>query len=302
MKSRRFASRAAVAVVVVLCAPAGGLPSAPAAAFAEEAAAPGRSLGIASVPNLRDLGGYRTADGGTVARGLVYRSDQLSGIGQDDMRRLTLLGLKESIDLRTSAERSARPDELPPGTRRVWLDVLADLPAAGPAQLEGMMQAPKTASAQLGGGRVEAMFADSYRKFVTLPSARREFGAFFRILADESRLPVVFHCTTGKDRTGWAAAVLLTLLGVPRETVYEDYLRSNDYILPAYGPVIDRFVTAGGEASIPLAIFGVRRDYLDAAFDEMEKQYGPVEAYLTTGLGIDSATQRKIRALYLRTN
>lgn len=91
----------------------------------------------------------------------------------------------------------------------------------------------------------------------------------FLALGDPKQLPAVFHCTTGKDRTGWAAAALLTLLGVPRHQVYADYLRSNDYIIPAYQKHIDAFVAAGGEKSIALAILGVRTEYLDAAFDEM---------------------------------
>ena len=301
MVPRPFPSRATLAVAAVLLAASwgGGLPS---QALADDAAGPGQSLGIASVPNLRDLGGYRTAGGEIVAKGLVFRSSQLSGISRDDMQKLSMLGLRESLDLRTWTERSARPDELPSGTTYVWLDVLADSPQAGPAQLETLMLDPAVANAELGGGKVEASFEASYREFVSLPSARREFRNFFLILGDGSKLPAVFHCTTGKDRTGWGAAALLTLLGVPKETVYEDYLRSNDYIIPAYQAVIDGFVAAGGEASIPEAILGVKKEYLDAAFDEMERRYGSIEGYFSDGLGIESAEQQAIRDLYLRRN
>jgi len=264
--------------------------------------APGQSLGIASVPNLRDLGGYRTSKGATVASGLAYRSNQLNGISQDDMKKLSKLGLKVILDLRTWAERSARPDELPSGTKFVWLDVLADSPQAGPAQLEKLMQDPKKANAELGGGKVEAAFQASYREFVSLPSAKKGFRNLFLSLGDKSQLPALFHCTTGKDRTGWAAAALLTLLGVPRDKVYEDYLRSNDYIIPAYKKVIDGFVAAGGDRNIPLAILGVKKEYLDAAFDEMQKKYGSIEKYFSKGLGIDAAQQKAIRDQYLGQN
>ena len=107
-----------------------------------------------------------------------------------------------------------------------------------------------------------------------MPSAKKEFRKLFLGLADREQLPALFHCTTGKDRTGWAAAALLTLLGVPKETVMEDYLRSNDYIIPKYQKVIDAFVEAGGDASIPPAILGVKKEYLEAAFDEMETKHG----------------------------
>jgi len=256
---------------------------------------PGESLGIPSIPNLRDLGGYRTEDGQTVARGLVYRANQLSGITEGDMARLAALKFANDYDLRTAEERDKRPDELPPGVNYVWLDVLADSPQAGPAQLEKLMQDPNVANEQLGGGKVEESFRNSYREFVYLPSAQREFGKLFLAFADPGKLPAVFHCTTGKDRTGWAAAALLTLLGVPRETVMADYLRSNDYILTAYAPIIDQFVAAGGEAEIPKAILGVKAEYLNAAFDEMTTRYGGIENYFTEALHIDADQQAALR-------
>jgi len=261
--------------------------------------APGQSLGIASIPNLRDLGGYRTRDGAIVATGLVYRANQLSGISPADLEKLAHLKLKNAYDLRTAEEREKRPDELPPGVEYVWLDVLADSPQAGPAQLEKLMADPQQANAALGGGKVEAGFEASYREFVSLPSAKAEFRQLYLGLGDRHQLPALFHCTTGKDRTGWAAAAFLTLLGVPRETVMQDYLRSNDYILPAYQKVIDGFVAAGGEPGIPAAILGVKKEYLEAAFDEMEKQYGTIEKYFSEGLGIDAAQQKALRELYL---
>jgi protein-tyrosine phosphatase len=266
-----------------------------------EVAMPGESLGIASVVNLRDLGGYTTADGATVARGLVYRSNQLSGIPEDDMEKLAGLGLKVDYDLRTEDERNARPDEIPPGVEYVVVDALADSPQAGPAMLEKLMTDPMVANKELGGGKVEEGFKQSYREFVSLPSAKAEFSRMFLGLADQEKLPALFHCTTGKDRTGWAAAALLTLLGVPEDQVYEDYLRSNDNILPAYQHAIDPFVEAGGDPEIPAAILGVKREYLDAAFDEMETTYGTIENYFSEGLGIEADQQQALRDLYLAT-
>ena len=260
----------------------------------------GQSLGIKSVPNLRDLGGYTTSDGRIVAAGLVYRSNQLSRISPGDMEMLAALRLERAYDLRTAEERKYRPGELPRGVNYVWLDVLADSPQAGPAQLEKLMQNPKEANVVLGGGKVEEGFRQSYREFVSLPSAKRGFRKLFLELGDKEQIPALFHCTTGKDRTGWAAAALLTLLGVPKDQVVEDYLRSNDYILPAYQKVIDVFVAGGGDPAIPRSILGVKEEYLDAAFDEMETKYGTIERYFSDGLGIDAAQQQALRDLYLK--
>jgi protein-tyrosine phosphatase len=265
--------------------------------------APGQSLGIAlgipPVPNLRDVGGYKTSDGVTVARELAYRSDTFYPMTATDDRKLEVLRLKNDYDLRTTAEAKAEPDEMPAGVKYHLLNVLADAKSSAPAELEKLLHEPKKANAALGGGKIEALFMEGYREFISLPSARQSYRTLFLSLADQNKLPAVFHCTTGKDRTGWAAAALLTLLGVPPETVMEDYMRTNDYTLPQFQRKIDEFVAAGGDRDIAVAVFGVKREYLDASFDEMQKQYGTIEQYFAEGLGIDAAGQKALRDLFL---
>lgn len=265
----------------------------------EQERTPGQSLGIVSIPNLRDMGGYKTANGATIARGLVYRSNQLYNISASDMLLLAELNLKNIFDLRTTAERTKNPDEFPVGVNNVWLDVMADVPASGPANLTSLLADPQKANTELGDGKVEDLFKEAYRQCISLPSAQKAYRKLFLSLGDENQLPALFHCATGKDRTGWAAAALLTLLGVPMDAVKEDYMRSNDYILPMYDTLIQEFVAAGGSPSIPLAIFGVREEYLNAAFDEMQTKYGSIENYFSEGLGISVAQQTAFRDLYI---
>jgi protein-tyrosine phosphatase len=260
---------------------------------------PGQSLGIASVPNLRDVGGYTTRDGAVVRTRLAYRANQLNPISPDDLKQIAQLGLKNDFDLRTAEERNARPDELPPGVKDVWLNVLADADQSGPARLLRLLHNPKEANVALGGGKVEALFEQAYRDFISLPSAKKAYRELFVALGTQDQVPSLFHCTAGKDRTGWGAAALLTLLGLPRDTVMEDYLRSNEYILPAYKGAIDAFVAAGGERAILMAILSVKPEYLNASFDEMQKKYGTIENYFSEGLGIDAAGQQALRDLYL---
>jgi protein-tyrosine phosphatase len=260
---------------------------------------PGVSLGIASVPNLRDLGGYTAKRGSVVAYKLIYRSDQLNPVSSADLNKIAALGLKTDFDLRTKAERDHAPDMIPPGVEYVWLDVLKDAPGAGAAQLGSLLKDPKKADATLGNGKAEALFIQSYRDFVSLPSAKSSYHRLFAALPHPGNGPALFHCTTGKDRTGWAAASLLTLLGVSQAQVYADYLRSNEYILPAYKSVIDAFVAKGGDPQITSAVLGVRKAYLDAAFDEVDRRYGSMESYFEMGLSIDSATQQLLRNRFL---
>jgi protein-tyrosine phosphatase len=268
-------------------------------ASSDELSAPGASLGIASVPNLRDVGGYKTRDGAAVRYGVAYRSDELNPVSPDDIKKIAALGLKNDFDLRTAEEREARPDELPPGVKNVWLNVLADARGVSAAEVLRLLSDPKEANEMLGGGKAEELFVKVYREFITLPSANKSYRQLFVELGNSSDLPSLFHCTTGKDRTGWAAAALLTLLGVPEQLVYEDFLRSNEYILPAYQPAIDRFVKAGGDPSIPQDLLGVKTEYLRASFEEMRAKYGTIEAYFADGLGIDKAGQQRLRDRFL---
>ena len=254
---------------------------------------------FASAPNLRDAGGHATPNGGRVRTGLLYRSEQLSRIINDETGPLAALGLKKIYDLRTAAERSAQPDRVPGGATAVIVDVLADEAQAGPAQLFQLLTNPAAANEKLGGGQAAAMFSKGYVAFVSLPSAREGFGRMFRELADAANLPALYHCTTGKDRTGWASAALLTLCGVSSEAVLADYLRSNDFILPEYQAMIDQYVATGVETDILQSILGVREEYLQASFTEMKNQFGTIEQYFEAGLGIDAAGQQALRARFV---
>lgn len=260
---------------------------------------PGRSLGVASVANLRDVGGYMTRDGLVVRQKLLYRSNQLTKISSGDLKKIAALGLKNIYDLRTAEERAAAPDELPPGVNNIWLNVLADSGQSGPAQIMKLLQNPKEANPALGNGKAEAMFVKGYREFITLPSAKKAFQQLFVNLGKEGNLPALFHCTGGKDRTGWASAALLSLLRVPEDVIMDDFLRSNDYILPAYQKMIDAFAQAGGDPEITKAILGVKAEYLKAAFDEMKSKYGTIENYFSKALEIDAAGQKALRDRFL---
>jgi protein-tyrosine phosphatase len=264
-----------------------------------EKLAPGQSLGIPSVVNLRDVGGYTTTSGKVVKRGLAYRSNELNPISSASMKQIDELGLKYDFDLRTNIEVEEVPDELPPGVKYEQLNILADAKSAAPAMLEKLMHDPVKANEALGGGKIDEMFIEGYKEFISLPSALSGYRQLFLALGNKEQLPSLFHCTTGKDRTGWATAALLTLLGVPQDVVMQDFLKSNDYILPLYQKDIDAFVAAGGEKEIPLAIFGVKPSYINASFDEMVDKYGTIENYFAEGLGIDKAGQEAIKKMYL---
>jgi protein-tyrosine phosphatase len=115
-----------------------------AAAMAQNVVAPGTSLGVASVPNLRDAG-YTTADGSVVRRGVAYRSNQLNPVSADDITKIAALRLKNDFDLRTAAEREAKPVELRAGVKNVWLNVPADAAGLSPTEVEKLRGDPRAA-------------------------------------------------------------------------------------------------------------------------------------------------------------
>ena len=161
-----------------------------------------RDLGLASDPNLRDIGGYRTTDGQWVRMGVVYRSQALS-LSPADLAMVDNLGITADYDLRTTAEIAESPDVVPAGATYANLNVMADI------SLEPTLTSPAAA---------EQYMEEIEQRFVTNPTAQAAFGTLLTDIANSDGA-VLYHCTAGKDRTGWATAVLLTLLGVPQDTV-----------------------------------------------------------------------------------
>jgi protein-tyrosine phosphatase len=259
----------------------------------------GESIAIAAVPNLRDLGGWPTRDGGRVRKRLLYRSTQLDQLAGADLAAFAALGIRSVYDLRTEAERTARPDTLPEGTEHIVVDVLAGSVDAAPAQLFTVAGDPRAAEALLGGGKGRALFEKGYREIVTLPSAGVAYHRLFSDLAHAEHRPALFHCATGKDRTGWAAASLLLLLGVPDDLVMREYLLTNTELLPSEKPLLDRFRALGGDPEVLRPVVEVAPDYLEAALDEMRETFGTIEDYFAEGLGVDEAAQGALLAAFV---
>ncbi|MGR4879344.1 tyrosine-protein phosphatase [Streptomyces sp. LARHCF249] len=256
----------------------------------------------ATVANLRDLGGTPLSGGRTVRPGLVLRSGQLDRLDLDADPAVAALGLRTVIDFRTDAERVDHPDRVPAGARLLVADVLADkvyagsgrMPAA--AQLKDLLSDPVVAEEYLGGGKARALFGDVYRSFVHSASAQAAYRLLLTEAADPAAGPLLFHCTAGKDRTGWGATVILSLLGADDETLMAEYLSVNPAVKQAFAPMIEGFTAAGGDPDIALALIGVFPSYLEAALTEVETRYGSMEKYVREGLGVSDETVEALRA------
>ncbi|MDJ0394862.1 tyrosine-protein phosphatase [Rhodococcus sp. G-MC3] len=246
----------------------------------------GEAPRLTTVDNFRDVGGtkngYATAPRGHVARGMFYRSNALSPNGQD-LDVLTGLGLSAVYDVRTLEEVASKPDLLPAGSRYVSIPILSGDLSAAVAQL----RSPDDAV---------AFMQDMNRSFVDDEVTRVAFGRLLTELANRDG-PQVFHCTAGKDRTGWASALLLSIAGVPQDTIFDDYLLTNEYTSSSMKHTYDQIVASRGEAVAQIyhPLLGVDRSYLEAGLGRLGEKYGTVDRYLTEGLRLSQATIDTLR-------
>jgi len=247
-------------------------------------------------PNFRDLGGYPTSDGSSVVSGQLYRSGDFSAVTERDLHRLEELGIRTVVDLRSEPEAAARPDLLPAAVNYRPLRLL---PAVDNASMEEMFR------------------TGDFRSFPSWETVYRSgirdhpdvFAALIRLAADPQARPLVFHCATGKDRTGIGAALLLSVLGVAWSEVEKDYLRSNALLGPGKAAMVDRIAREMEQAGLRLEDEARRQledmllvdvAFLDAAHDEMAQLAGSVEGYLLTSLGIDERLAASLRDQLLR--
>ncbi|MDI3408767.1 tyrosine-protein phosphatase [Streptomyces cavernicola] len=252
--------------------------------------------------NVRDLGGIRTAHGGQLRAGQVFRADSLGKLTDADVRKVGDLDLRTVVDYRVpfEVERDGA-DRLPKGVEVTARPVNDNGLYAKTMEAIGSKD-PVKQQEMLGDGKAEQMMEDIYSSFVTSAETRAQFAATLRDLAQSGKAPLLFHCTSGKDRTGWTSYVLLRAVGVSEETAEKDYLKSNEYRAEADRKTREG-LKAGGYMENPdllIPLQEVREDYLDAALDQVEREHGSFGRYLTEGLGLDRSTLLKLRARLVR--
>jgi protein-tyrosine phosphatase len=232
--------------------------------------------GLARSINLRDLGGIAAADGRTVRRGALFRSAALAELSPAERAALAGLGVRAIIDLRYNSERAKHPTpwkEL--GCSAYWAH---DYEPSGGGDLSALL-----ADGRLTSEGAREMMVGAYRElpFQHLETLRRLFGA---VAAGEG--PLLFHCTSGKDRTGMSAALILSAVGAPREAIVADYLASLNFDVlasPAFRGLMPE------RRAVLEPIYRVERGYLDAMFEAIEAREGSVDGFLRGTLGLAPA-------------
>lgn len=259
---------------------------------------------LPDIPNFRDAGGLATGPGRTMRRGVVYRSAQLFGLTPEQQQGLLALGVTDVYDLRTTSEVDHRPDSLPESITLTVDDVLADRPHSAAAEVASIVNdhddraSVARINAVVGEGRAKHLMIETYRHFVTLPSAHRAYGGLLTGVAD-ARGAAVIHCTAGKDRSGWGVALLQLIAGAGMDDVLADYLLSNEPMRRAYGPMLQAFGAEGGDAESLSHMMLVEPDYLDAALTLMREQFGDLDGYLATALELTPTDIDRLRTRLL---
>ncbi|MYT32524.1 MULTISPECIES: tyrosine-protein phosphatase [unclassified Streptomyces] len=223
-----------------------------------------RFVDVAGAFNVRDVGGWKAA-GGTIAPRVFYRGGTLGQVSDTGLAQLSALKLAANVNFlsRDEVEKS-KPDRLPKGVRTISAPV----------------ENPGGSNSHAGGfdtSKPDPGVLAKFRDYVTDKGAQASFGLAVREIATLDGKPFYLHCNSGTYRTGWAAAVLMTILGVDRDQVNEEFLLSN----------------------LPFGATYAWTEYLDAAFDQVDKSFGSFDGYLTKGLGVGDAHRGRLRKALL---
>lgn len=263
----------------------------------------GRHIPLEGEPNFRDLGGFETADGKRVRSGTVYRSGKLSTLSNADVGKLEELGIKTVVNFLSPNEIAHDgADRVPEGVEEISIPI--DPKTGLEGILEDLIDARKT-------GDFSKIPVDVNPEIhrVLVGEAREQYAELFRIISDPEKRPIVFHCSHGVHRTGTAAAVLLSALGVPWDEVRDDYLLSNECRKEQNEKRIDQLCgLAGKNAGIPPeevdtrnieAFYILDGSYIDASKETIGEDYGSMDNYLTEGLGLSGEEIEALRSSLL---
>ncbi len=250
--------------------------------------------------NTRDLGGMQTEDGKIVRCGRLYRSGELYAADQDDLEWIHT-HISRVIDFRTSLERSEKPDPEMTNMEAIHLPVMEELApgitrdkASYAAAFQKIAEDPDAAYRYM---------ADVYRNMILQEHARIQYRKMVSLLLEDVPLGILWHCTAGKDRAGFASVIVETILGVSREEILSDYMMTNECRQLENEQMIQGFL---GQFSDPSAaekgmriLFCADPELFQTWYNEAQSEFGSMEAYISDGLMISPEMQREIQARYL---
>ena len=258
-------------------------------------------LELTGAPNARDLGGIPTADGRAVRPGMLIRSGELSRLTASDVQKLSGCGMKTVVDFRTEYERSEKPDAVIAGVDYVSCPILEQMTGITREQTGNEIPPYYRAAIQAGKQATDRM-AGLYLPLVEGDYSLSHYAQFLRIVLKHENGALLYHCTAGKDRVGVATMLILSALGVSRETILEDYLLTNTYTAPETAQTVETAKRYSDDPDLEFAIWAfdsARERYLRSAWASIDQNYGSAEAFLERKLGFGAHETAALREKYL---
>lgn len=265
---------------------------------------------LKSLVNTRDLGGYRTMEGKSILPGRLIRSGALFEAAPEDLKLLAeQYRLGTIIDFRTGEERRQRPDPEIPGVANLFNPILDERTVG--ITFEDQEGQPKMKKSALGSllahaasmeGKPENYVNQLYEDLALNPHAPKAYGRFFDLLLEADDRAVLWHCTAGKDRVGIGTALLLTALGVDRDTIIRDFMETNDYVRESVeekAALVEQETKDKALAECLRVLLTVSEDSILHAFAAIEREYGEVDAYLEKRVGLTGEKKERLRSKFL---
>lgn len=266
----------------------------------------GQSLGLTGIPNARQLGGYITTDGRKVRRDILLRTGALAKGTEADLKTLTdRYHVTTIVDLRTTAEINEAPDPPLEGAEHIVLHVIDENvdSSASAAMLQvyvGVKDDPSRALLEL--YRMGALVGDMYTSFLDSNVAMTGYRRFFDLLLAHKEGAFLWHCTGGKDRTGISSVLLLSILGVDRETALADFTLTNDFNRSRIDYIMNeskKHTDDPAELQGVADLVGVSRANMERLFDLAEVECGSMAAFVQKRFVLTDEEVIRLKEKYL---
>jgi len=249
-----------------------------------------RKIYLDKIPNFRDLGGLPTTDGRTVSWGKIYRSSRLSEFKTKDLQYFKSLNIKAVADFRYDSEIKKDPDQLPANVKYY------KFPIGGSESAEYTQLKKEVMDGDLKGAKAKKRFSRVMEDFAD--TAAQDFKPVMDLLVQGDETPLVYHCSGGKDRTGFMSSIILAALGVDEKTIKDEYMMSNYYRYKANKRVVRLGQFAGiDQETIGYAIV-VQKEYIDAVFNTIKEKYGTIDNYLEVKFGLTPELRQRMKDMY----
>lgn len=260
---------------------------------------PNQLIGVTSGRNFRELGGYKTLSGKTIKMHKLLRTGNLADLSPFDLNFLSDYGVKYDIDFRSKEEADNQPDRVPKGAKYIFDPVFSEDLTNSSKSIKDL---EKESEKDPNFGFDHMLYA--YEDMIESESAQKAYRKFFDILLEnkEDGQSVIFHCTAGKDRTGFGALLILSALGVPFRTIKQDYLLTNITTKEFVDSLVARARERGLSENTVQSIYDVQSvhpEYIDHAIKVINDRYGSINNYLRDVMHLSSSDIMKLRRIYL---